>query len=51
MSQSKLTAKQEHFARLVAAGARHSDAYRQAYECGYGGPDRVGQGLTDSSIR
>ncbi len=28
----QLTAKQEHFAQLVASGSTYSDAYRQAYD-------------------
>ncbi len=30
--QRKLTAKQEHFAQLIASGTTQSDAYRQAYD-------------------
>jgi len=30
--QRKLTAKQEHFAQLVAAGSTQAEAYRQAYD-------------------
>jgi len=32
MTLRDLTAKQEHFAQLVAAGASYFDAYRQAYD-------------------
>ncbi len=30
--RDKLTAKQEHFAQLVASGSAYSEAYRQAYD-------------------